>query len=162
MRCRECEKKLSAYIDDRLDPTGRREMQEHLEWCDECMRSYRLLRAAGQSLAANDRAEVPSGLAERAVEAAFAHRAAKKPAAEQPAGLLDGLLALRWPGLATVAASLIAALLLALSAGVFDGTTGKRKPAAPTDPVATVASVADLDIDRVGTVAAVLGQREEE
>jgi hypothetical protein len=50
---------------------------------------------------------------------------------------------------------------LALVAGLLDGS-GRRSPGATDDPVVQVASVSELGMDRISTVAAMLAQEEEE
>ena len=36
MRCEDVQERLSAFLDDELDPLGSREIQEHLESCPTC------------------------------------------------------------------------------------------------------------------------------
>jgi len=62
MNCFACENSLSAYIDDELTPEQRREVELHLDGCEQCRAEYETHLAAWE-LAGDMRTEAaPEGL----------------------------------------------------------------------------------------------------
>lgn len=69
--CRAERARLSAFIDERLDPAARAEVERHLAGCDRCRIELGRLRAVGPAVrAARPAARVPAGGAARAFERA--------------------------------------------------------------------------------------------
>jgi len=137
MNCRECQKQLSDYVDDRLDASQRQAVDGHLGECAECKTSFGLLERARRVLASEGPAEVPGGLAERAALAAFAAERA------QPArSFFDRWIPVAWPAAAVSAA---AAVLLLLTT---TPRTTRSSAASVTngDPVRVVLDDGDNDL----------------
>lgn len=146
MNCRECQKHLSEYVDNRLAPARRNQVDAHRSECAACERQYRLMQRAGEVLGREAAAEPPAGLAERASRAAFA---AAEPRAA--GSFFDRWIPVAWP--TAVVAAAAAVLLLVTSAPQSGGA-----PSPTGDPVSIVLDDAGDD----GFEGDVLGMEEDD
>lgn len=148
------EAKIDPYLDERLSEMERAAVEDHLRECAGCAEQLRLLRRAGQVLAASGPADVPEGLAARLAEGALTAR--PTPASSTGlAGLLDGL---RWPAVATAAAAVVVAIGLTVATPRPEVSLPDRQ-----DAVAALMGEddAEVDVDGVAVVADVLAVEEE-
>jgi anti-sigma factor RsiW len=147
MTCKNVEKRLSAYLDQRLPAAERSEIDGHLGGCDGCRQSLGLLRGASRLMARMGPAEPRPGLSERLARVAIA--AEKRPAQSW----LASLLPMAWPWATAAAAA--AALLLVLGGG------GPSIPASgDLVPTAGVLGATDLGADPPSVAASILGEEE--
>lgn len=147
MKCSAIEKRLSAYLDDRLPAAERAEIDSHLGSCDGCRATLGLLRGASAMLSRLGPAQPRPGLSERLARVAIA--AERRPALAQ--GFLARLLPMAWPWATAAAAA--AALLLVISGGQVPGAGGDD--AVPQAGV--VVNAGDLGLDAHGVAGSVLG-----
>ena len=157
MKCGSVKKKLSPYLDGRLEEVEAQEVRAHLESCPGCRGEMKLMRASHDSLASLGPAEVPDDLASRSAAAAFA---AVDEDVESEDGVLEGLLGIRWPALLTSAAAVAAAAVIGLGPRFFVDTMTQTSSAAQgaVDPVAEVLSLEEVGLDEETTSTAVLGE----
>jgi len=127
--CKRCEELLTPYLDSRLDPAGRAEVDQHLADCDACRTTLALLSGARAVLAAEGPAEAPVGLAARAARAAFAAAEAE----ETRPTFVERWIRVAWP--AAAAASVATLLLLVFSLG---GKNLDTQQSGISDPVAMI------------------------
>jgi len=106
MNCRECQKNLSDYRDDRLDETQRNSVDAHRRECAACDKSYRLVRRSMEIMAAEGPAQPPTGLAERAARAAFT-----AGQAAPTRSFFDRWIPVAWPSAALAAAAAVVLML---------------------------------------------------
>jgi anti-sigma factor RsiW len=150
MRCGRVERLLTPYLDGRLEPDARSQVDEHLAACSACRGALAVLRASSTALGAVGPAEPPPGLAARVTRAALARARRGAPALSW----LERLFPAVWPAAATATVAALALLV----------TLGVRAPAAPgpddllemSDPVAEVVSQGSEGLEPAGLVAAVL------
>lgn len=147
MRCRHAKRKLTPYLDGRLDRAERGLLEAHLAGCAGCAETHAVLRAASSALASLGPAEPRDGLVERSVRAAFTEERRVRSG-----GLLE---LLRWPALATAAAAAVLAVGLTLSSPA-------PKASAPSadDAVAALMAEDDVELDTSREVSELLAQEE--
>jgi anti-sigma factor RsiW len=143
MRCGRVERLLTPYLDDRLDASSRRSVEEHLAACPGCRATLEAWRSASRALRAAGAAEPPAWLAERAARAAFSRTARPERS------WLDRLLGSAWPMAAASAAAAAALLLVVNVRGVGAGHD-------LGDEAAAVVSDHDVGLDHPAMVAAIL------
>ncbi len=59
MRCEEIQNRLSAYLEDEIEPAGRRAIEEHLSDCGRCRHELEMLRRTISALASLEQIDVP-------------------------------------------------------------------------------------------------------
>src|SRR5262245_50436755 len=91
MRCEDVLERLSAFLDDELDPLASREIQQHLDTCTSCVDALGHLKELGDRL----RAEAPYHSAPDSLRTRV-RQAAWSDASRRPAGRRIGMTTRGW------------------------------------------------------------------
>lgn len=119
MKCGKVLKKLSIFMDGRLEKETSEKITLHLEMCSGCKAEYKLMKISHESLASLGPAEVPEDLAAKCVSAVSAVASSDGTQwTDEKKGLLSGFLDFKWPAVVTSATALAAALVIGIVSGV--------------------------------------------
>ncbi len=143
MRCSQARDRLTALVDS---DSSDREADEHVASCSACASFNDLVKGADAVLGSLGPCSVPSGLAERAADAAL--RAGTR--ATPPESFVDRLLAVAWPAAALAVAT---AVLLLFTARGFSAVA-PSEVVLVEDPVAAVTA---LPLDLADPTRALIG-----
>jgi anti-sigma factor RsiW len=146
MKCSDVERSLSAFVDGRLEPARREQVEAHIRSCEACRLEEGLLRGAATALRAAGAVEPRPGLAERFARVAMQSGPAGAGARSTP--FWQRLLSFGIPTAATATAA--AALLLWVS---VDTGAGAADPLTGSMSSAVSASELGLDPDDVAASA---------
>jgi anti-sigma factor RsiW len=147
MRCSTVTKQVTPYLDGRLNPAQREQLEAHLASCAACRQVHAEISSASARLANRGPGEPRPDLPERILRRAFA--AGQEPSRVAPEGLLRWL---RLPALTTAAASLCTAIVLTFSVPVVHSAA---------DDDITLSSMGELEFSSQAFTGDVLAEEEE-
>lgn len=166
MKCSQVKRKLSLLMDGRLEDEEAQQVRLHLEGCPGCRAEMKLMRISHESLASLGPAEVPEGLAEKSVTAAFAAVDSEKriesadDTRSRSGGFLNIFLDFKWPAVVTSATAVAAAVVLGVASGFLGELSegGDLEEGGMEDPVAQVLSLEEVGLEEELASDWVLGE----
>jgi mycothiol system anti-sigma-R factor len=103
MQCEDVLERLSAFLDDELDPLGSREIQQHLDSCPSCADALGRMKGLAQRL----RAEAPYYPAPDSLRARVSQAAWRDAGRGRDAGRRRGVAAWSWLGAAATVIAIV-------------------------------------------------------
>jgi anti-sigma factor RsiW len=145
MRCKSVQSKLDLFLAEELTATGRKQVEAHLQSCDDCRAELARLKQL-LALLKSDSAipPVPEGFSSRLMAKASQRLAAHQPPETVPSSVRRWWTSVSFPKLAEAAAILAAGLLIGVLMG--QQTWRSAHPSTPQRaPQADPLAVYDLD-----------------
>lgn len=158
MRCGTVRKKLSAYMDKRLDKDLTARMDEHLDGCKGCRTELGLLLKMKEALAILGPVQPDPELARKVADVALSKARLKTSA--RPS-LLDQLFSFRRSAAVTAAAAAALATVLALQVWLKKDGPPHFKTQNASEPVAGLISMKGAGLDQFEMAASVLAEEED-